>query len=503
MKKFLSILLAAMLLLATAGVAFADEASTETTDYKITIKNASTGHKYQAYQIFAGDYSKGILSNIVWGTGVDKAKMTEDATDVAEGLESEDDAIAFAKKLVEDKVLSTTFTASSYSDGVYTLDVTEPGYYLIMDESGSAIDVYTRYIVQVLGVVNIEPKSSVPSVEKKVQDTNDTTTATDADLAWDDSADHDIGDIVNYKITGTLPSTLDDYTTYKYIFHDTMSPGLTYKSVSAVKVEDASGNELADITAKANISTASSTAASPYNGTELTVAFDDLKAAYADLDPAHKIVVYYTCELNTNAIHGATGNPNKVYLEYDNNPNVTGDGDSTANTPEDINIVFTYKVVVNKVDPDNKPLAGATFTLVKKLQDGSTKDITLTANSDNTTFTANGLDDGTYVLTEVTSPAGYNLLEQPIEFTVTGTHDALADNPALTALTGSDLAGGLVFNADLTTGSLSTDIVNKAGATLPSTGGIGTTLFYLFGGLMTAGSALMLVVRRRAESEEE
>ena len=509
MKKFLSILLAAMLLLATAGVAFAADVNGEDSivpDFKIEIMNTVEGHTYQAYQIFTGDYSEGVLSNIVWGDGVDAAKETRNAAEVAEALTTETQVKEFAVVMAGDGTdanpsrLSTTCTASTYADGVYTIDVEEPGYYLIMDKLGTSIDVHTRYIVKVLGVKEVNPKSSVPSVEKKVQDIND---STDTDVSgWQDSADHDVGDTVNYKITGTLPSTLADYKTYKYIFHDTMCPGLTYNGDAVVKVEDASGNEKAVITSSASITTAVSTAASPYNGTELTIAFDDLKAAYADLAPEHKIVVYYTCTLDTDAVHGAAGNPNKVYLEYDNNPNVTGSGDSTANTPEDINIVFTYKVVVNKVNSDKQPLSGAEFKLEKKLQDGTTKQITLTASSDGTSFTASGLDDGDYVLTEIKSPAGYNLLDAPIEFTVTAEHEIEAVLPKLTSLTG-ETDSGLTFTFDLTAGSLSADVVNQSGATLPETGGIGTTLFYLFGGLMTAGSALMLVVRRRAESEEE
>ena len=113
-----------------------------------------------------------------------------------------------------------------------------------------------------------------------------------------------------------------------------------------------------------------------------------------------------------------------------------------------------------------------------------------------TVFTFTGLDDGLYRLTETEAPKGYNSIA-PIEFTVTAQHDILSDDPALTALSGSAANGELSFTADLSAGALSADVLNKAGATLPETGGVGTTMFYAAGGVLVALALAAMLARRR------
>lgn len=222
------------------------------------------------------------------------------------------------------------------------------------------------------------------------------------------------------------------------------------------------------------------------------------------------ITVEYTATLNENAVLGSAGNPNEVYLEYSNNPNKSGEGNNeTGNTPKDVVIVFTYKTVISKVtknpdyDPEVEgseeyiPLAGAEFTLEKyNKKTDKWEAITVVKNDEGTTFTFSGLDDGNYRLTETKTPAGYNTVD-PIYFTITAEHDVLSDNPALTSLSGNATTGELTFTPNTTNGSLSADVVNRAGVTLPETGGMGTTLFYVAGAGLVLVAVVLLITRKR------
>ena len=217
-----------------------------------------------------------------------------------------------------------------------------------------------------------------------------------------------------------------------------------------------------------------------------------------------KVVLTYNCTLNNDAVVGKAGNPNTVHLEFDNNPNKCGEGTPGGKTHDDTNIVFTYKTVFNKVDKDKNPLTGADFKLEKKVK-GKWVDVTTlgdgtnkpakTGDTTGSTFTFTGLDDGQYKLTETTTPGGYNTID-PIEFTITAEHDVKSDNPALTALTGTG-DKEFTMTPDLNAGSLSADIINEKGSTLPSTGGIGTTMFYIIGAIMVIGAGVVLISRRR------
>ena len=235
--------------------------------------------------------------------------------------------------------------------------------------------------------------------------------------------------------------------------------------------------------------------------TTLTVSCDDVKALGAGNSSV--ITVEYTATLNENAVLGSAGNLNKVYLEYSNNPNKSESGNNeTGNTPEDKVIVFTYETIINKVDGDKKPLTGAEFTLEKyNKKTNEWKPIEVVKSDDGTTFTFSGLDDGDYRLTETTTPAGYNTID-PIEFTITAEHDVLSDNPALTSLSGNATTGEITFTSNTTEGSLLADVVNKAGSTLPETGGMGTTIFYILGGLLVLFAVVFLVSKKRMSSEK-
>lgn len=483
MRKIAGVLLALVMVFALAAPVFAAET------YSITINNTATGHTYEAYQIFTGDLSDGTLSNVEWGESV--TSHTGDATAIVEKM---DTAYPGEDKITVDALLAMitlgeeVAATSTQTDGKYVISGLEPGYYLVQDAYGSLDgkdDAYTEYIIKVVKNVEAAPKSDVPEVEKKVKDINDSTGETSG---WQDSADHDIGDSVPFQLTATLANNVEAYRTYKVVFHDTLSAGLTYNNDAKVTFNGT------DVTNKFTITCE--------NG-QLTISCNNVKEFGAT--NSSQIVVEYTATLNENANIGATGNPNVVYLEYSNNPNWTGNGqpgetpdEPTGKTPEDKVIVFTFKVVVNKVDENNKALAGAGFTLFKldkKTGEYAQIGEELTGNQ-MTQFVWKGLDDGDYKLVETTTPAGYNTIDD-IYFTITAEHDVLSDNPTLTKLEGGDM-----FTGEVSTGTLTGEVINKSGVELPETGGIGTTLFYTFGAILALGAAVLLITKKRMSIAE-
>ena len=259
-----------------------------------------------------------------------------------------------------------------------------------------------------------------------------------------------------------------------------------------------------------------------------TVSCNDVKKVSAtegdttvSLTEESLIVVEYTATLNDNAVIGNTGNPNKVSLTYSNDPNwdESGDDEPKGTTPEDKVIVFTYKLTVNKVGEDEgTPLTGAGFTLYKKYDTepaGGTADpnengyyevATINSKDDDpiSTFTFEGLDAGEYKLVETQVPTGYNKAED-IKFTVEATYDTSSDDPKLKNLViknanGNSMSGGdgSLFSVTPTTfDDISTTIQNFKGSVLPSTGGIGTTIFYVIGGILMVGAGVLLISRKR------
>ena len=507
-KKLASLLLVLVMVFALATTAFAEE-----TTYSITINNSTAGHTYEAYQIFTGDLSGTTLSNIVWGSGVSEAGQTAlgDAAAKAETLKTEADAKAFAKA-VAPYLTTAAGSANTVTDGKYVISGLAAGYYLVKDQDGSLTgdnDSYTEYIIQVVGNVTATPKSDVPEVQKKVKDINDSTDTTKTD--WQDSADYDVGDSIPFQLKATLADNVSSYTTYKVVFHDTLSKGLTYNNDAKVYID---GTETNGFTVTATVNADGTTT--------LTVSCDDVKALGAGNSSV--ITVEYTAKLNENAVLGSAGNPNEVYLEYSNNPNKSEEGNNeTGETPKDVVIVFTYKTIINKVDSENKPLTGAAFKLEKliKGKDGAAGTWTtvkeFTVDETTTSFTFSGLDDGQYKLTETKTPAGYNTID-PIYFVIEATHDETADAPTLKTLNAyltdangnkqTEMKDGESVNidlgtVDLTAGSITTTVVNKSGSELPSTGGIGTTIFYVLGGVLVLAAVVLLVTKKRMSGAEK
>lgn len=480
MKKILAFVLATVMTLAMSVTAFAD-----TKGYSIVINNATEGHTYEAYQIFAGDLSANeeTLSNIKWGSGINE-----------DGKSKLGDAVAYAEKLAKlaNKSAGATAAANELSqylttpagsvsaptDGKYVISNLSAGYYLIKDKDKSlegTNDSYTSFILKLVKSVTVDPKADTTTVEKKLKDTNDTTGET---TDWQDGADYDIGDTVPFKLTAKLAANVSSYKTYKLVFHDTISKGLTYNTDAKVFIDgkDVTSGFIAE-----------------YNETSLKFSCEDVKALGATNNSV--VEVLYSATVNENAVLGSKGNPNKVYLEFSNNPNINGEGE-TGFTPEDTVIVFTYKVVVNKVDQDKQPLAGAEFTLYKKLKDGTQKEIQVIKSEAGTSFTFKGLDDGDYVLKETKTPDGYNTIDD-IAFTVTADHDIISDDPRLKDINGNATTGQIEFTKNVEEGSLDTIVENKKGSVLPETGGAGRVMIYVLGSILVLGAGIVLVSKKR------
>lgn len=486
MKKIWAVMLSLVMAMVMVVPAFAAE-----NEYTITAPG--NDHTYEVYQIFTGDYADGVLSNVKWGkngTGTEGEAVSADVISALTAATGSD-----TEKL---EVISQYVNLESTEFGTVTngtpLQV-PGGYYLIKDVDGALDDEenesYTLYVVEVVGDVTISPKAAVPEFNKKVQDINDTT---DTDVSdWQDSADWDIGDKVPFKLTGTVASNYDNYKAYQFIFHDTESDGLTFDEESVVVKVDGevilTGYEIVTEGLE--------------DGCTFEVRFDDLKDIES-VQAGSVITVEYESELNEGAVIGSTGNPNTAHLEFSNNPNDEQEGTpSTGETPDDTVIVFTYKTVINKVDGEKQPLTGAAFKLEKKQEDGSYKLVKeFTVEDDKTSFEFTGLDDGTYKLTETTTPDGYNTID-PIEFTITATHETESDDPSLTELNGNKVTGEITFTSNTGDGSLTADVVNQSGATLPETGGMGTTIFYLLGGILVVGAGILLITRRRMSMMED
>lgn len=511
MKRTAAIAAAAVMavsaMVATATIT--GSASATTTKSTVSITNAKARHTYYAYQVFKGTYSNGILSNVTWGDSIDTSKLGDLVADIqadadlnaltgASALTSSSSAQEFAdvfatitngksttEYTVADKLAAIleNYMSTSYADvdtgsGTTASFDVENGYYLFVDRSYDSFTTLSKHILAVEGDTNVTLKQGEVNLEKKVKEVNDTTGVTSD---WQDAADMDIGDQVEFRLTGTLPEDYAVYDSYQYKFTDTFSDGLTFDEDS---VEVTAGTVTVDSTKYDIIKTA--------NGFELK--FDDLKTAVPGLTSADAVVVTYKATLNDKAKIGAAGNPNTANLEYSNNPNKGGSG--TAKTPDDKVIVFTYKTIVNKVDENGDPLEGANFTLSKKVNGNwvVVKEIT---DLDKDAFEFTGLDAGDYKLEETKTPTPeYNKIDD-IYFTITADYDIDAADPKLNDLSANVTGGKASFNADATDGILTTDVENKKGSQLPETGGIGTKIFYATGASIALGAGVLLITKKR------
>lgn len=489
LKKSMTLALAASMFVSTPIVALAEGEATTNITIESTVSEDSV---YSAFRILnatnAGDgYSYSLNDKYTQALKEVTGKQTEtEIIDYIAGLDAtgiRDFADAMWKK-VEYMGADATSVDNVFSS-------VEQGYYLIAETTvGTAPDVKSLIMLDTLGEedITVKTKESIPEIEKKVQETNDSTNSTD----WQDGADYDIGDSVPFQLVGTVSSEIDEFGVYRYVMHDKLSSGLTYNN--DIKVYLVNGEERTDVTEVVNKTAA--------NGDSITVEFWDMNAMETQynwtINADTKVIAEYTATLNDNAVIGSEGNTNTANIEFSNDPYV---GWTTSTTPDDKVIVFTYQTIVNKVDKDGNALKGAGFTLYK--YDFDVQDYvavgTEMIGEDMTTFEFKGLDAGQYKLVETTVPDGYNKADDVV-FTIEAEYDTESEDPKFIELSVNDEATA-AFTADNTAGSLTTDVENLTGAELPETGGIGTTLFYIIGGTC-AGLAVVLMVTKRRMSKE-
>lgn len=511
-KRFLklSILgLSAMMILGTGVTAFASNNEiTDTRTFTISAKQGDT-HSYDVYQILKGDLagtaadgsdSGNKLSNIKAGQnakGLDSEtavnNAVKDIVDTAKTATTDSEKLAAIEKYVD--LESAAF--ATISDG--TSATVAPGYYLIKDKDAGSVgdyDSYTLYIVKVAGNTEIERKVGVPTVEKKVKETNDTTGAVSA---WQGHGDYDIGDSIPFQLTGTIAANYDEYQTYKYVFNDTLSTGLTRCEAKDITVKI----DGVDVTDRFTISDVA--------GGKFTIGCDDLKALTKEggdklVTKDSKVVVEYNATLNTTengTVLGSAGNANTVTLTFSNNPNTNQEG-STSETPESEVKVYSYQLVINKTDKDKQALEGAKFTLYKKNAEGifeivgTEKEATANGDGVKNVFTWEGLDAGTYKLSETVTPNGYNTIKD-IVFDVTSsfTEDALTGLIAENVADADGALGDAALTGAVLDGSLRGDVVNIGGTVLPTTGTAG--LIVLAGGAVIVLAAAGIVRMRKKE----
>lgn len=497
MKRVISMVLCLMLVMSLATTAFATD---------ITFNGGATGAKYAAYKLLnATDGEEGKFAYTLNEKYAEILKAATGKTDQKEiiahisGLGS-DGIGAFAEDLYKDIV--DAGLAADYTTTTDKIAGAAQGYYLIAEtELGTrpdgATDTYSLIMVDTVGLDNVQitTKENVPTVNKEVKEVNDSTGTSH----WGESADYDVGDKIEFRLDCTVSAKYDEYKAYGYRIVDKMDEGLTYNEDIKIMIGEVDVTDDFQITNTAN-------------GFEAYANLKEIdeKENNVVINGHTVIKVTYSATLNENAKKGTDGNENSVHLEYQNDP-FTEEESTPGNTPEDTTIVFTFDGIVNKVDNLGNALAGAGFTLYKYIE--SENDWVQVGDEITgvTTFKFEGLDAGEYKLVESTVPDGYNKADD-IEFTVEATYDTTKDPVELTGLVVKNEMGDIIsstvtvedasrvtptFVTDKDEGYVSTDVVNQSGSELPETGGVGTTMFYVFGSIMMIGAAILLVAKKR------
>ena len=465
-KKIASILMVLVMVFAIAVTAFAEETGT------ITVDSPKADTTYFAYKIFDVVYDTATpkhyahtiaydsewLSAVQGYNGVSLSNLVTDADGnkfyvVTQNANFSAPEFAVALKSAVSGKHGVTLKAKA--DGTVSASGLPLGYYFVTSSTGALCNLTTTN-----PDVTIHDKNDIPF--EKV----------------DDQESVDVGTTVNYTITGKVP----DYTgfeTYTYLITDTMSEGLTFSKNIKVTVGGV------DVTSSCTIA---------YdvggNANKFTVSIPVMN--YKIGDP---IVVTYSAVVNDKAV--AKVENNAATLTYSNDPT---DSNSTTTTPEDIETVYSAKIVIDKYETgkENVKLAGATFVLYKeganntKLYyqwDNTAKKVVwvsdkagatpkVTDNNGSTSF--DGLADGTYYLEEIKAPVGYNMLDEAVSVTVNGANATVADLSSLT---------------------ITQKVENSTGSQLPATGGMGTTIFYVLGTILVLGSVILLITKKRMSAK--
>lgn len=528
-------------------------------DFIITINkptNDKADHTYDGYRIFAGTLAQdGSLTDVTWGAGIAdgddfiadlKADTTvgsafasaTKASDVAKALEGKGDDSAFMQafaKVVGDNLGTKAFTAKT---SPITVAKADAGYYFIKDTDDSltapGYGAYSRFILKVVGNVTMTAKEDVPTFDKNII----------KGTAKVKNNTASVGDKVNYQIDSKVPD-MTGYTKYFFVVEDTMTDGLTFNNDIKVTIGS------------------SQLAAEAFTVTSTAHSFKLVLKNFKQYTTGADIKIEYTATLNKDANITEGTNDNTAKLTYSNNPNITPDSDTdepgpddddvTGKTPDIKTVTGTSGIQIDKIDGNSgTALSGAKFkiegegvkavivnkTVYKQsdagtfymLKNGSftttaptaateknydsttvkyepvTVDNTLTsaAGINNVGYTNAdgylsfaGLDAGTYTITELEAPEGYNKLPDTITVTLSAQYNANDNRFVWTCKMGNTTVDSQMG------GCYHFQVANNKGATLPGTGGMGTTIFYVVGGLLIVCAGALLVTKIRMGKKEE
>ena len=472
-RKSLALLLALLLVLALGGTAFAEGETGS-----ITINDAVVGQTYTIYQILdlesynAPANAYAYKATTAWNTFINSSDIKGTYVEVDDQgyvtWKGSADAAAFAKlaqKYAKDNSIGNQGTVTATTTTVSFTGL-KLGYYLVDTTLGTLCSLDTTN-----PSVTMQEKNAAPENVKTVEE--------DSTGNYGETNDADIGQTVNFKSTITAQAGAENY-----VFHDTMSAGLTYTGVTGITLNDTAVDA-------ANYTVTAPAADGDTFDVTFTQAFCDTLAAN------DQIVVSYTATLNENAVIAGEGNPNTSKLSY-------GDSSNTKYTPDSQTKTYTWDVDVFKYTmngENEKALAGATFTLSKNADGsnpialvsegnnvyrvamtGETGTVTEITTEATGKFTIKGLDADTYYLTETAAPAGYNKLAGPVTITI-------GENGVVNATT------------EAPQGVDEVKVLNQSGTELPSTGGMGTTLFYILGSVLVVGAVVLLVTRKRMSNK--
>lgn len=566
-KKMLALMIAIVMCMAMAISVYAEDTGSITINNAGNITTTHNYEGYQVFKgNLSADGTT--LSDIEWGSGVVAETLLpalkaqpayascNSAADVAKVLEgfSDDSAELEAFNAIVNSHLKSTGKKTGTTDTGFT--GLEYGYWFVKDVTtmpAEGTDAKSAYILQVVGQQTLNIKADAPSITKKIVEGNNRV----------DSNNASIGDTVTYEIKTAVPD-MTNFNNYYFYVEDTLSKGLTYTPNSlSVTI---GGADYADSNYDLTVGTYSATAGTAISIDFKNLYADFNDTTKTNVAATNEIIIQYSATVNENAVIGETGNPNIVKLTYTNDATWDGTGTPsegpTGVTPEDLVITYVTKIEITKqIAGTTDPLEGAVFKIegtplntvivegevfevsatgtYYKLKDGS---YTLTAPTDangdlydSTTtkyakstkktiekvagqpvsyevvsgadgkLSFTGLAEGTYTITEIAAPAGYNKLTEPVTVVITWTKPANADDPGLTDPTDTCVweytatGAGVEITPKTTAdgGIITFDVENAGGATLPSTGGIGTTIFYTIGAILVIGAGVILVTRRR------
>ena len=479
MKRVVSTLLALMLVLALVGTAAAE--ATEPVKGSITINNAVKEKTYTIYRIFDlnshnTDYSAiNYKVSEKWkaffegnALGLNYVDIENDYVTWKTGASAADFAAAAIKFAEDNEIVNDGQKKADSSNVEFTgLDL---GYYLVQSDLGALCSLDTT-----MPDVTIKEKNSESTVDKTVKE--------DSDKTFGKTNDADIGQTVEFK---TVINVVDGLPK-KYVLHDKMSDGLTFDKNVEVKIGDRTLTAGTDYTlvTKPDLD---DDCTFEIRFTDTTV--DGVQSSV--LKPNDVVTVTYSATVNENAVVGGTGNPNETRLVYGEQNKTTSS--QTRTYVWEFDVKKYTKKGEEKID-----LAGAEFVLYKtvdgkdyyvKAVNGKVtgwtekeSEATVFVSSANGTFSISGLDADTYYLKEIKAPDGYNMLKTPVKVVITATIGS--DDVGTATITYNETSTGTVM------------IENNTGTELPSTGGIGTTVFYVIGGLLMAVAVVLLVTKKK------